>query len=526
MYLLTAGKWQPGFCDYERYLDDHLKIKVCDWYLLGKVDKQYISYPMDWRILWNYLLDVGFRAVCLKLISRLREKNRNDKYYAVGTGVVEESFADSRYKAGDHVVFFAPNHPECASCVVVSESMVCGSASPVAAEPGVRFFKTNNFTDLEPFNKYAGWSFFSGEVVDRQLIEATLLSVDGQISATRGVAKPRTLAVTAERRGHDKNIPNTASLKASLFGLGNYAKVFIIPNLDKRISLCAVHEIDPSQIGLKSWGDGYVSTSPFPSVSQNFDIYFAAGYHHTHAAVAVHALKQGACAVIEKPLATTEEQLVEITDLLNHGSGRLFVCFHKRYSQLNEWIQEDFRAEPGNAIDYHCIVYEIALPQRHWYNWRTSGSRIVSNGCHWIDHFMFLNAYSPAVKYSVTKAGRGQILIYIELENGAVFSMCLTDVGSPRVGVRDYIELRKGQTTIYMTDSSQYASENARGWIRKKSVNKIDAYRRMYEVISTMIADGKPGDSLESLRSSHLVTKLDKLLASGRPLNETDSAKS
>jgi hypothetical protein len=43
MYILAGGKWQNGFCNYEIYRDNQVKIKVTDWYLLGKVDKQYIS---------------------------------------------------------------------------------------------------------------------------------------------------------------------------------------------------------------------------------------------------------------------------------------------------------------------------------------------------------------------------------------------------------------------------------------------------------------------------------------------------
>jgi predicted dehydrogenase len=241
-------------------------------------------------------------------------------------------------------------------------------------------------------------------------------------------------------------------------------------------------------------------------------VYFAAGYHHTHFDIASIALQNDAYAVIEKPVATTMPQIKQMKELIENNKGNFFACFHKRYSLLNEWAKADLGNEPGEAIDYFCIVFEIPLPERHWYNWPNAGSRIVSNGCHWIDHFMYLNDYSEPVKKSVNKSQTGQITVFLELENKATFSMVLTDHGSSRLGVRDYIELRKGQTTVYMTDSSDYKSENKTGWIRKTRMNKIDAYRRMYATISKQIAENKPGDSLKSLSSSELVIELDQLL--------------
>lgn len=513
MYLLTGGKWQPGYYDYEIFQEDQVKIAVKEWFLLGKVADQYISYPNDWKILYNYLMDVGPRAVFLKLMSRLREKNRNAKFYSLGKGIVTQVGNTSYFALGEQVIFFAPNHPKCVSSIVLNKCLVANApGQPAVNSNEVRFYQTSNLTLPEILNKHAGWSPFSGTDIREDELKAALAQCNKLLETITKTAPTKKLAIDSESKPTTTAAPTTKLMQAALFGLGNYAKVFIIPNLDKRITISAVHEIDPAQIGLKKWGSGSMSTSPLPNSEKNFAVYFAAGYHHTHADIAIHALKQGAAAVVEKPVATTEKQLHTISELLSNSKGRFFACFHKRYSILNDWVYQDLGHEPGTAIDYHCVVYEIPLPPGHWYNWQTSGSRIVSNGCHWIDHFMFLNEYSPAVTHSIVRARRGHINVHIELENGAVFSMFLTDIGSPRLGVRDYIELRQGQTTITMTDSSHYRSENIRGCIRKKTVNKIDAYRRMYATISTMIADQKNGDSVASLRSSQLVIELNKLL--------------
>ena len=85
------------------------------------------------------------------------------------------------------------------------------------------------------------------------------------------------------------------------------------------------------------------------------------------------------------------------------------------------------------------------------------------------------------------------------LENGAVFSMVLTERGSERLGVRDHIELRSRDVTVRMTDGGTYHAENSQRVLRKARVNKTDSYRDMYAAIASAIASGAPGDSLKSV---------------------------
>ena len=124
------------------------------------------------------------------------------------------------------------------------------------------------------------------------------------------------------------------------------------------------------------------------------------------------------------------------------ASGRFFACFHKRYAPYNKFARKDLGVSEGDPISYFALAQEIPVPKWHWYNWPNSGTRLLSNGCHWIDHFMFLNGYRKVIKRETTLTRIGDVHVLLELENGAVFNMLLTDYGSPRLGVRDYVELR------------------------------------------------------------------------------------
>ncbi len=160
-------------------------------------------------------------------------------------------------------------------------------------------------------------------------------------------------------------------------------------------------------------------------------------------------------------------------------------------------------------IDMHCIVYEIPLPELHWYNWPSSRSRLVSNACHWIDYFLFLNSYADIKEKYIWNPRGNDLSIQIKLINEAYLSFSLTDVGSIRLGVRDYIELRQKEITVRMLDSSLYIAEDNNKIIRRKKINPLQSYSKMYREISNKISRRENGDNLNSLLSSRLTLELE-----------------
>jgi predicted dehydrogenase len=245
---------------------------------------------------------------------------------------------------------------------------------------------------------------------------------------------------------------------------------------------------------------------------------FIAGYHHTHATLAKKTLDRGGIAVVEKPLATTVGQLASLLDSLRAHPGKFFAGFHKRYSSLNRLALRDLGAKRGGPISYHCIIHEVELPAWHWYRWPNSCSRLVSNGCHWIDHFLFLNDFAAPVHYDAQESAAGEVSAFVELENGAFFTMALTDRGSSRIGVEDYIELRYADVTVRITNGSTYVAEDSRKRLRHAKVNRTASYADMYRTISERVVAGAPGDTIESVeRSTSLVLALEDRLQSKRP---------
>jgi len=486
-----------------------VRIAVANWYPLCRLENQFFKPANSIRMVWYYLLSIGPVPVWRKIRSRTAEKKRNKKVAAAGSGMVMEAPEGSSWQKGELVIFFAPNHPEKPQRICVDERFLASitEADKELINPGAGLFLP---PQLEP---YVGWSFFSGIAVNEEQISKGLSCLKGFFMANQGSAtvKPLLDGLVVERVGKPR--ANPVRPAAVLFGLGNYAKTQIIPHIRGKVNLCCVHEIDPDQLATVSSRDLVLDTSPVPRQGERYDAWFIAGYHHTHAALAVQALKQGAYAVVEKPVATTWEQYRSLQALFRgDADSRLFACFHRRYSKLTRLACRDLKTAEHRPVDMHCLVYENPLPRLHWYNWPNSGSRLISNGCHWLDYFLFLNGYCRTEHASILSLRGNDLVSMVRLENGARMVMSLTENGSARLGMRELIELRSGDITIRIIDSAFYYAENSARVLCRMRTNPLDAYRRMYNSIGDKIAGAEPADSPESLRSTELMLQLEETI--------------
>lgn len=516
MRLLSGEGWTDGYLDYH-LPEGSVRVQVSAWSNLDRIEGQYFERPRSLPMVWEYLREFGPGSVVRKVRSRLRESLRNEKYLATGVGrVVERNGAGPG--EGATVVFVAPSHPRCVERVVlpallvreVSEDAVEASAS----SGSVRLVPWRGPDQLpEPL---AAWHPESGRVLPPGVVDAALDQVAafwrGGPPAERvlplGAPSPITVAYGAPRRQADDE-----RLTGVVFGLGNYAKTQIIPNVRRRVRIEAVHELDPTQLGRIDELPWRVATSPQLLPGDRYDVHFIAGYHHTHADLAIQALESGAIAVVEKPAATDRAQLERLLAALERHEGRLFSGYHKRYNPLFALARQDLAIAPGEPVSVTSDVFEVALPRHHWYRWPNARSHIVSNGCHWIDHFLFMNDYALPRRWSVARSQNGDSLSHVELENGASLVLHLTHLGSPRIGVQDHITMRARDRTVSVTNGSIYLAEGPVRQLRRKRLNRMQAYSRMYRQIARNMATGTPGDSVRSLRVlNELVLELDREL--------------
>jgi predicted dehydrogenase len=400
------------------------------------------------------------------------------------------------------VIFFAPSHSDAWPRLSLDMRLV----QPLPDETRTTSTALSSAIP-EALRGYVGWSPYSGRSLDETAIAAALHDL-----AAVCASEPHRSSVdrTPPRERREAGASPSDKPAAVVFGLGNYAKTQIIPYVTPHLRIATIHEIDPDQMASASGMGATLDTSPVPRDGERFDAWFIAGFHHSHAPLAARALRDGAYAVVEKPVATTRPQFMELEEASRAtDEPRLFACFHRRYSRLNDWARADLAVPRGSAVDMQCIVYEIPLPALHWYNWPNSGSRLVSNGCHWLDYFLFMNDFSAVRERFTHRLRGGDLLAHVRLENDAQLVMTLTDTGSERLGVRDVVDLRARDVTVRVIDSTYYESESTARVLRRRRVNPMRAYARMYDHIARRIARGESGDSPDSLRSTALMLDLE-----------------
>jgi len=523
MRCLMDGSWEDSSLDYHRPQDMY-RVQVGLFANLEPVQGTYFILPRSTKLLWNYFREVGLRETWRKVMSRLQERNRNEKFLSIGIGEIVSSPRTGDFEAGERVLFLAPGLPACVERAVLPSALLVPAPAELTrlleedsllylSKADIQLPAREWWQSVSAWNPYSG-SALSDGIGDEFSAELTRMVSRADWSGAKRLAQPKPTQTQEIYTTLGTFVaPGQKQKRAVLFGYGHYAKTNILPNVRRSVKIEAIHEIDPTQIP-KNWGQiQRWDSSPSVRATENYDVYFIAGYHHSHAPIATTALRRGAYAVAEKPIAVERDQLADLLEAMDRSEHGFFACFHKRYSPFNEPAWQDLGCSDGEAINYHCIVYEVPLPAFHWYRWPNSKSRLVSNGCHWLDHFLYLNRFCPVESFSVEQSPDESINCSVTLENGAYFTMALTDRGSQRIGLQDYVELRAKGVTVKIVNNAHYMAEDSMRVLRRSRINKTLPYHLMYSKIASQIAREAPGDTSDSVRiSTELVLDLEEHL--------------
>jgi predicted dehydrogenase len=509
MNILIGNRWIPGFLD-PHCSSSQYRIQVAGLHILSPIQGIYFERQTSLRMVWAYFLDLGPVAVLRKILSRREERLRNLKVISVGLGRVVTRPNDGKFELGEWVGFVCPVGPRCPERVVLGEyTLFSVDQSVVGAliDEVVRVVE-----DIPQYSVADRWwdpvvaySPDSGVEIDDSIWEAIRRRAYEELRGLdwrTAFVTPHAPKSAIQEFAGERTIGKKAGIRSAvIFGYGQYVKSVVIPNIRGRLRVDTIHEVDPTQLPRSRRFGGVLDTSPFLRRGEVADVVFIAGWHHTHASIAMAALRAGAVAVVEKPIVIDAGQLEQLCTTLSETSGRLFCCYQRRYGLFNHLAYEDLGLRPGEPISYHCIVYQERLPPHHWYRWPRSRGRIISNGCHWIDHFLYLNSYDAVVGWTVMAVNDGAISCSIKLSNGALFTMALNDNGSSTKGMRDYVELRSRKATVKIIDSREYIAELPNGVSRRCRIGKMRTYEDMYRTIVTKILSGAPGDSVADLKA-------------------------
>lgn len=495
---------------------------LMSWPVLGL--EVAVERPMAVSYLAGYVSKVGVRRAAQKVASRMFASDTEQLVVLAGVGRVSRaSVGQAEHELGDLVLFMAPRAHASARHVVTSPLlMIRLDERPndlLTNSTMIALVKTSYDAPMcAMIEQLAGWSVHADWALDPELCAGCMTHVArawrNRTGEGSGALADAGLSRSARR------LPLLYGERASvvLFGWGHYARTCLMPHLTERYDIMRVHEIDPILIGTPHHMDVLRwSTSPGPDPGDELAaLWCVAGYHHHHARLATEALKSGVDVLVEKPLITCESDLDVLLDAWRASSARLWQGFHRRTWQVHEWLLKDLKIQKGTSVvHYHCVVHEVNLPVHHWYRWEASGSRLIMNGCHWLDEFMHLNGYREPVHMSAQSFQGGEvIMVQVELDHGATFSMSLSSVGSDRIGVRESTHVSCGERSACLTDW-RYVAEHATGELRQARCDEATTYARMIAAVSTAQQDPQhPGESIiEVERFWRMVCALDAMCA-------------
>jgi predicted dehydrogenase/threonine dehydrogenase-like Zn-dependent dehydrogenase len=191
-------------------------------------------------------------------------------------------------------------------------------------------------------------------------------------------------------------------------GAGNFATSMLLPHLKARPDVKLTGVVTASGLtargAAEKFGFGFCASD----AGELFDdpathAVFVVTRHHLHAGFAERALRAGQAVFVEKPLATSAEEMTRVTAAVHEAarkSGRpapLLVGFNRRFAPLSLKLAAHFPGGEGPlAVSYR--VNAGFLGKESWYQDPSEGGgRILGEVCHFLDYVAFV-AQSPLTR--------------------------------------------------------------------------------------------------------------------------------
>jgi polar amino acid transport system substrate-binding protein len=137
----------------------------------------------------------------------------------------------------------------------------------------------------------------------------------------------------------------------------------------------------------KAFGFNRAETPAEVLADPDLDAVFIFSRHDSHAGYVIRAIQSGKSVFVEKPLATTSEELTGIEDAVaaRQAAGKpafVMTGFNRRFAPFTEKVREFFSGRT-EAMMLNIRINAGFIPKDHWVH--QHGGRIVGELCHFVD---------------------------------------------------------------------------------------------------------------------------------------------
>lgn len=229
----------------------------------------------------------------------------------------------------------------------------------------------------------------------------------------------------------------SGKLRVSCIGAGNFARAVFFPALRKTRGI-ALHSVATasgitSESARRLFGFARAVQPADLLADKDTDAVFVLSRNDSHASYAVAALAAHKPVLVEKPLATSREQLEEIRCAYQAEKERdlvpfLMVGYNRRFAPFTVKVKQFFAARQEPMV-VHIRVNAGYLAHDHWVQQNASGGgRIVGELCHFVDWARFVVGCSTVgVSASALPDGsrynRDNVVATVAFQDGSIASL-------------------------------------------------------------------------------------------------------
>lgn len=251
----------------------------------------------------------------------------------------------------------------------------------------------------------------------------------------------------------------------SLIGCGQFAFSCLAYFLRKRRgnAFLSAFDTDPAQAQSLGRYYGFRHVADTPEVVFNnpdLRLIYVASNHASHAPYAIEGLRRNVDVYVEKPLAVTRTQLVELLRAQRQSTGQLYVGYNRPYARAIRLLRERVMASaPGGAFSINYVINGHRIPADHWYRRPDEGTRVCGNLGHWIDLTIHLLAWRELpdwIDIQIACAHPAEpddnLSVTFVTDRHDLVTILLTARSEPFEGISESINVQYGNSIVRIDD--------------------------------------------------------------------------
>lgn len=237
-------------------------------------------------------------------------------------------------------------------------------------------------------------------------------------------------------------------LRIAIAGAGNFVAAVHVPNLLRLKDKFRLHAVQSrtssTAMAMAEQAGAEYATGDYDRLLQDeqVDAVMIGTRHNLHGSMVLRALQAGKHVFVEKPLATSAEEVAAIQEFYAGDAPAkpvLMVGYNRRFSKYAAEVKR-LTLDRMNPLLIRYRMNAGYLPSDHWVHTEEGGGRILGEGCHLLDLFNYLTG-AEAVDLAVTSlvpstgsfSSSDNKVITVGYADGSVATLEYFSIGSKEV---------------------------------------------------------------------------------------------